>query len=453
MRSLRARLGLSVGAVAGLLVVAAALLVARQQWLRAEALLADDVSAAAEEADRRISLEASSGEGPQVGAAPAGGLVAVLGSDGQLLSSEGATEELSIDAVIELDAFDIGPFELIEGELELDGRLWEASAIGCTEPAACSMIVVAVPRSGFGSFLVPRLGWILGTGIVVALAAGWGTRWIVGRSLRPVERMRRELDEITAENLDRRVRVPGTGDELQDLGESFNHTIDQLAAAVDAQRRFSSDAAHELRSPLAGVRAALEVGLRQPATLEQAASDSLEQLEWTGRLLDDLLLLARREGAPVVLEPRVTDLDDLVLTEVRELELRRPAAGVEHKDVAPVQARVDPSAVRRVVTNLLDNAADHAGGRIRVALGWTDEAHTQWQLSVEDDGPGVPHGHRERVFERFARLDEARNRRSGGSGLGLAIVRELVEQLGGEVSLEDSELGGARFVVRVPAEG
>ncbi len=264
------------------------------------------------------------------------------------------------------------------------------------------------------------------------------------------------FDEITTADLSRRVQVPASRDELQALAESMNETIERLERGVEAQRRFTSDAAHELRSPLAGMRAVLEVGQRQPERMASSVDSAIEQVDRAGRLVDDLLVLARHDAAATPRRRQLADVDDLVRAEVRAAADRFPDVRFDRVGITPVQSSVVATAIGRVVQNLVDNAASHARGVVRVRLGVvtapdpTGRPVVHWELAVDDDGPGVPVADRVRVFERFARLDESRSRRGGGTGLGLAIVHDLVAEHGGSVAVDDSDLGGATFVVRVP---
>jgi signal transduction histidine kinase len=188
-----------------------------------------------------------------------------------------------------------------------------------------------------------------------------------------------------------------------------------------------------------------------PASVDAA----VEQVDRAGRLVDDLLVLARHD-ASAPQKRIVTDIDDIVRREVRAAADRFGDLAFDRSGVSPVQASVTPAAIGRVVQNLVDNAAAHARHTVRVRLATVAASDSAgrpvvlWELAVDDDGPGVPHAARERVFERFARIDEARSRHAGGTGLGLAIVRELVVEHGGIVAVGDSDLGGASFVVRVP---
>ncbi|MDR7113041.1 signal transduction histidine kinase [Microbacterium trichothecenolyticum] len=281
---------------------------------------------------------------------------------------------------------------------------------------------------------------------VVALVAGI-TWWVVGRALRPVSRIRAEVDDITADRLDRRVVVPPSGDEIAALASTMNRMLDRLDAAATAQRRFVSDASHELRSPLATIR--------QHAELAQLHAEATSVDDFAGvvhdeglrmqELVDALLLLARLDERAALQRDEV-DLDDLALAEVKRL--RTGGVAVDASGVHAARVRGDARLLGRLLRNLADNAARHA--RSAIAIG-VIERDGQVLLTVDDDGAGIPGDERERIFERFVRLDEARARDAGGSGLGLAIVRAIANAEGGSVRVEDSPLGGARFAVALPA--
>jgi signal transduction histidine kinase len=272
--------------------------------------------------------------------------------------------------------------------------------------------------------------------------------WLVGRVLRPVEAIRTEVEGISASRLDRRVPEPATSDEIARLAHTMNAMLDRLAGSADRQRRFVADAAHELRSPLARIRAELEVDAAHPESADLAGTHAavLAQARTLQRLVEDLLLLARGDsgalrpgrGAPV-------DLDDVVGRVVRLQADPR----IDTRGVAPVQVAGDAEQLDRAVRNLLDNAVRHARDRIAVTLAERDGAV---ELAVADDGPGVPAADAERVFERFTRLDDARSAGDGGSGLGLAIAREIAERHGGTLVLAPGS-DGARFVLRLPIPG
>lgn len=281
---------------------------------------------------------------------------------------------------------------------------------------------------------------------LLVLLVGATTWLIVGRALRPVARIRSEVDDISAERLDRRVPVPESGDEIAALAETMNRMLDRLDAAAQAQRRFISDASHELRSPLATIRQHAELSQAHPevTSLNELASVVHDEGLRLQGLVDSLLLLARLdEGAPAHQE--AVDLDDLALAEVSRLR----ASGIEvfGTEIGAAQVTGDARLLGQLVRNLADNAARHARSRVAFGVSTVGERAV---LTVEDDGVGVPLEERERVFERFVRLDEARSRDAGGSGLGLPIVRAIAAASGGSVVVDESPLGGARFTVTIP---
>lgn len=276
--------------------------------------------------------------------------------------------------------------------------------------------------------------------VITLLLAGvvW---WLVGRTLRPVEAMRAEVEAIDGAGLDRRVPEPAADDEIARLARTMNGMLDRLEVASDRQRRFVADASHELRSPLTRLRMSVEVGD------DLHRHDLLQELIGLERLVDDLLQLARADETSTVGELVPVDLDDVVLREARRLRDR----GRVDVDVAGVSGGPvlgDVAGLTRVVRNLLDNAERHATSVVSIALRTDGDVV---RLTVDDDGPGIAAADASRVFERFTRLDDARSRASGGVGLGLAIVRDLVGRHHGSVRVEASPAGGARFVVELPA--
>ncbi|WP_456846855.1 sensor histidine kinase [Cellulomonas sp. P5_C6] len=281
----------------------------------------------------------------------------------------------------------------------------------------------------------------------LVLVVGALTYVLTGRALRPVEEIRRRTAQISDADVSTRIEVPSTGDEVARLAVTLNGMLDRLHAAHQAQVRFVADASHELRSPLAAVRAELDVAERHPesadwprtAHLVRAAGERMQQL------VDDLLVLTRTAEGGGPSRDQDVDLDDVV--EGVGFGLRPPVSVAVEVVTAPARVHGDPRDLERVVQNLADNALRHAAGRVRLSVG---AAAGTAEVRVDDDGPGVPLGSRELVFDRFARLDEGRDRAAGGSGLGLAIVRGIVTAHGGTVVVDDSSLGGASFVVRLP---
>jgi len=295
--------------------------------------------------------------------------------------------------------------------------------------------------------LVPLL--VGGVPLVLLVVAG--VTWLViGRSLAPVERMRREVDAITDEHLDRRVETPASRDEVHRLATTMNAMLARLGAARDRQRRFVSDASHELRSPIATLRQTGEVARTHPDALghDELVDTVLAESLRLQRLVDQLLVLTRTDEGRSPAIGREVDLDDLLVAEAARVRRERPDLAVDTAGIGPARVRANPVALDQVVRNLVDNATRHARSRLRLGV----QAGGGWvRVTVSDDGAGVPPGERNRIFERFVRLDEARARDDGGSGLGLAIVREIVLAHGGRVWVSDEAGGGARFDVDLPA--
>lgn len=285
------------------------------------------------------------------------------------------------------------------------------------------------------------LGLLAGAPPLIAFSAllAW---WVTGHALRPVTAIRTGLAAVTASELDRRVPDPGGADEIARLARTVNDTLDRLERADARQRQFTADASHELRGPLAAVRSRLEVALRDPDRASVAAA--LRDTERLQAVAADLLLLARLDGGPA---PR-TEPVDLALLAAEDVARRpEPRVPLRLDARAPVPAAGDPARLERALANLVDNALRYARSGVVVRAA----AEDGWALlEVADDGPGIPEADRDRVFERFVRLDADRGRASGGTGLGLAIAREIARAHGGEVHALPAPAGGARLVLRVP---
>ena len=288
---------------------------------------------------------------------------------------------------------------------------------------------------------------VLLVGLPLMLVVVGGVTWIVaGRVLAPVAAIRREVDEISAAELQRRVPAPRGKDEIGRLAATMNRMLDRLQRSQESQQRFVSDASHELRSPIASIRQHAEVALAHPerSSLAELADTVLAENLRIQRLVDDLLLLAKADEQDPRSPRTPVDLDDLVLAEVR-----RSATGkvIDTSSVSAGQVLGDEAALRRVILNLYENAVRYARSRIVVSLA---ERDGEVVFTIADDGPGIPAEDRDRVFERFVRLGSARGRDDGGSGLGLAIVAEVVRAHGGTVHVHDTPLGGATLAVRLP---
>jgi two-component system OmpR family sensor kinase len=282
--------------------------------------------------------------------------------------------------------------------------------------------------------------------LVAAILAG---SLLAARTAAPLRRYAATATAVDAGDLTPRLD-PGSGAaaELQVLAEAFNGMLDRLDEAFARQRSFVSDASHELRSPLTAIRGQIEVLGREErpsaADVHRVEATVLAEMQRVERLVEDMLALARLdEGAAPAL--RVIDAGALL----RELAARDPGGATEVEELAAGTVAADPDLIAQVVRNLLANAHRHAGPGGRVVLS-ARAAGRSLSIAVDDDGPGIPAPERERVFDRFHRSDEARDRASGGSGLGLAIARAIVEGHGGEIGVDDSPLGGARVRFTLP---
>jgi signal transduction histidine kinase len=369
-------------------------------------------------------------------------LIQVLGSDGSVLAS-------SRNVAGEPAVAGLRPGESMQVLTPLDNEKFLAVAEGARTSAGPRMVLVA--RALIGVFETTALvTQLLLVGLPVLLLVVAVTTWVmVGRALAPVEAIRREVDEISAAQLHRRVPQPDTADEIGRLAATMNRMLSRLEDARNSQRRFVSDASHELRSPITTIRQHAEVALTHPdrTTTAELAEVVLAEEMRIQRLVEDLLLLARAdEHVPPPSAP--VDLDDLAFEEARRLRSAN-SLRVDTARVGAARVNGDADALRRLLRNLGENAARHARSRIDIAL--TDQDGSL-VLAVDDDGPGIPESERERVLKRFVRLDEARSRDDGGSGLGLAIVDEVTRAHHGSLSISQSPLGGARVQVSLPAD-
>ncbi len=314
--------------------------------------------------------------------------------------------------------------------------VYQGTAIGTVMVASslesADRSVATLTRSLF--FVTPGL-------ILIVAIMVWS---VVGRAFRPVAKIREEVESIRSSTIDRRVPVPDTEDEVARLAEMMNAMLDRLEAAQIRQREFVSDASHELRSPIASMRAELEVALAHPDRAEwsEVAHRVLGERDRLERLVDDLFALARlEEGQP--LRKVDVDLDDIVLAE----SVHARSKPVVTSAVSAGRVVGDRRALEQVVRNLLDNATRYARTHVVVEL-FTEANATV--LRVDDDGDGVAEAERTRIFERFARSDPGRGREVGGAGLGLALVQRVVVAHHGTVTCTQAPLGGARFEVRIP---
>ncbi|TXS35345.1 sensor histidine kinase, partial [Streptomyces sp. uw30] len=318
------------------------------------------------------------------------------------------------------------------------------------DTASGLVVVQAFPNFAPADTAVLTLTWALVpvTALLVVVVAGL-TWYAMGRALRPVECIRSQFADITAHSLQQRVPVPDSRDEVALLAETMNDTLDQLQRAVGRLRTFTSDASHELRSPLTTLKARLELAMARPDHAEwtTVGHEALHDTTRLEEIVADLLLLARLDARqPLNLQP--LSVTDLVRETIAERYPHQPV--VLLTDSAPDKTVPGSrTALARLLTNLVDNALRYAHASVTVEV-----RHTDRELFVEvtDDGPGIPAVDRERVFDRFTRLDNARTRSEGGTGLGLAIARDIATAHGGTLAAGAplATGSGARMVLTLP---
>lgn len=297
------------------------------------------------------------------------------------------------------------------------------------------------------SVAILRGSLLLAIPLAVALlaAAIW---WLVGRALQPVEAIRAEVDFITESDLNRRVPVPSSGDEIERLALTMNGMLDRVESGVARLQQFVADASHELRSPLTRIRSELEVDRSDPQHADLIATHQsvLEEALAMETLVDDLLYLARSDAGDQLIRAEPVDLDDLVLAEADRLQSESGVI-VDVGNVSGGQVVGDRLQLKRAIRNLADNAVRYAAQTVTFAVA---EGAGSVIVVIADDGPGIAGVEQERVFGRFARTDEGRSRDDGGTGLGLAIVRDIVHRHDGTITIDPEATAGTRFVIRLP---
>jgi heavy metal sensor kinase len=378
--------------------------------------------------------------------------VVLTASDGTLVTSWGEPlpgawgGQRSVDASNSTAASDrsvtIGGrrFRAAQQSASFNGQRYIVTALGSLEP-------VERQRSEFLYAL-----WI---GFLVALAVGAIGGWAVSRhALAPLTAMAKEVTAITERDPGKRLQVPPTRDELAQLGTAFNSLLDRLSAALVAERQFMADASHQMRTPVSVLRTTAQVMLRREGREEREYRESLtivaEQSERLARLVDAMFLLARAEIAGWTLRTEPLYLDELIsecARAVAVLAAEREVHVATSGDI-DVPFTGDDALLRHMTINLLENAVRYTrvGGRVVVSL---NRLPDRIVIRVSDEGPGIPPADRERIFERFVRLDQ----KYDGAGLGLAMARRIAEAHGGQLTLESSDTRGSCFAVNLPLRG
>lgn len=328
-------------------------------------------------------------------------------------------------------------------------------AQGATGASGTYVVIVGAHREGVEAILV-TLAVLLAIGVpIIVSLAGVMTFSLVGRSLRPVEAIRRQVAEITSSDLIERVPVPSSADEIAQLAVTMNDMLARLQAGQAAQQGFVGDASHELRSPLATLVAALELAHQHPEMLDSdlVAETLLPETRRMQQLVNDLLLLATADERGLHPRMREVDLDDVLIQELQRARAVVQSGALAHRsvsissDIAPIRIEADPAQITRAVRNVLENALRHCNSAVLIQA---KQLAGQAVIHISDDGPGIPEADRERVLQRFVRLDIDRSRTAGGTGLGLAIVNEIVAAHQGSILITRSALGGTEFVLTIP---
>ena len=295
---------------------------------------------------------------------------------------------------------------------------------------------------------VSTVAWfMLGATPLLLAVVGVSVWLLVGRSLRQVERIRGQVAGISARRLGERVDVPATADEIQALAETMNTMLDRLQASDREQRRFVSDASHELRSPLATLSAGVEIAAADPSgtTWQEMKAILTKETARMRYLVEDLLTLAKSNDSGLRLETSDVDLDDVLNEEIRRL--RSTSTHRIEARLEPARITGDARRLGQVTRNILDNADRHAVSRISIRVQGNENGSV---VTIDNDGPPVPGPERERIFERFVRLDKSRSRESGGSGLGLAIAAGIMTAHDGWIRAGEAPDGGCRFELGFP---
>lgn len=417
----------------------AGVLVQRQQ-------LTEGVALVAEEQAHTVAAALPQVESPDASPlrASAGGeasLVQVLDADGEVLAATPALQ--GEPPLLEPDALANGGRRTMTGLVPGEGDEYLVVPVAAGNGR---YVVAALSLEGVDRAISSTLGLLAVGAPILVLLVGAMSYLLVGRALRPVERLRAEAAEITA--ADRSARLPPieTGDEIERLAVTLNGMLARLQASAEAQRRFVADASHELRSPIATIRTLAEVthATAPAADGDPLSKDVLAEVARLERLVADLLLLARPSARPTA------PVEALGLSDVVREETARARGVPVSAEVSPGLVVVGhPDSLARSVRNVMDNAERHTTSRIDVRLEAEDGRAV---LTVRDDGAGIPRGDRVRIFDRFVRLDDSRTRDEGGSGLGLAICRHVLHQHGGSIRADDPPDGlpGSVFVIEIP---
>ena len=398
---------------------------------------------------QEVALLVSSGRIPDPVPASGAQVVQVLSADNRVLTGSLTADRLTaLVTPEEKERAVAGDVVVVAGNRSgLSGGL-QVSAVEAGSGADRVTVVAALPTADLESATSTLRNLLLVVFPLLLLVCALIAWRVIGAALKPVEELRSGAASIDGSSTDERLPVPPTHDEIAALATTLNEMLDRVAGARRTQRAFVADAAHELRSPLATMRTQLEVATRLGEG-GRLPDDLLPEVARLSGLVEDLLLLARADdgGTPTPSVTGAVELGGLVdEVSARYATARVPVRSGVASGLVPVSVDASYDDLYRALTNLVDNAVRHASSEVELSLDVVDGTA---RIGVTDDGHGIPEADRERVFDRFTRLDEARDRDSGGTGLGLAIARELLRRNGSRVFLEDAR-PGVRAVVTLP---
>ncbi len=301
--------------------------------------------------------------------------------------------------------------------------------------------------------------------LVVALpfglaAAAYGGRRVITEALRPLQVMAGQAEQITASRLSQRLPVENPKDELGHLASVFNHLLSRLEDSFDQLRRFTADVSHELRTPLTAIRAVGEAGLQDQSSAREyreVIGTMLEEVNRLTEMTEALLTISRADAGQIELHMARFSMGEITSEAVNLIQVLAEEKGqvLSMQRSEDIMVRADPVFLQQAIMNLLDNAVKYspAGGTVRISVtrqGSAQPNQEQAVLKIEDSGPGIPREERQRIFNRFHRLDTSRSHEGGGFGLGLAIAKWVVEANGGAIGLDESASGGCCFYISLP---
>lgn len=384
-----------------------------------------------------------------------GDVAQVLDQSGRVLASYGGdvAQDPMISAGRRTSAF-LGGEQLYQSSLGDTSQLYRLVALRVTHRQQSRILVVAGSLEGADEAARKILILLLIAGPIALAAAAFAGWWVVRKALLPVERMRRKAERIGIDELHERLTAPRSADEIGQLAGTLNAMLDRLEAGVSAKRQLIADASHELRTPLAAMRAELDVSLRQPgrSDADRSVLESVrEDVDRMSRTVDNLLTLARADEGQLELMLSDFDLHEIAQAAAGSIQPLADANGVQLLligNACPTEG--DPQRIRQALTNLIENAVEFTprGGTVTVS---TWRADGEAGVTVQDTGAGIAPADRDRVFDRFYRVDPSRSRRTGGSGLGLAICFEIATAHGGRIWLDSEEGTGCTFSLALPA--